>query len=433
VTRTLVVARAEFLAIVRGKAFVIGVLMAPVLIGLSIAFQVFADRQGDVADHRVAVIDRSGTLYDALERAAADFNRESTTAGRRTGPMFHLERVAADAAAPPGTVEAMLSDRVRARDLFAFVDIPASLVDPTPDTDDDVRYYTETPSYNTLPNWLRTTIEREATSLRFASASLDAAQMARLSRAADLTRMGLVSQGADGSVTAAQQVGAFQTIVLPFALMYLLFVALMSAAPQLLTAVVEEKMSRISEVLLASVSPGQLMAGKLLGVSGVATLLALVYVVGGVYMALQAGQFALINVALLAWFVVFLLVAVLMYGAIFIAVGSACSDLKDSQSMMQPIMIFLMLPLLAAPVILRSPDSTLSVVLSLVPTATPFLMLVRLALTPPPPLWQVILSLVLTAIGTAALVWVSGRIFRVGLLMQGKPPNLPELLRWIRQ
>jgi ABC-2 type transport system permease protein len=101
--------------------------------------------------------------------------------------------------------------------------------------------------------------------------------------------------------------------------------------------------------------------------------------------------------------------------------------------MMQPVMLFLMLPLLAAPVVIRAPHSLLSVILSLVPTATPFLMLTRLALTPPPPLWQVVLGIALTVITTAACIFAASRIFRVGLLMQGKPPNLPELLRWIRQ
>jgi ABC-type Na+ efflux pump permease subunit len=96
-------------------------------------------------------------------------------------------------------------------------------------------------------------------------------------------------------------------------------------------------------------------------------------------------------------------------------------------------MILLTLPLLKSAVVLRAPSSTVAVAASLFPTATPFLMLVRLALTPPPPMWQLVLSIVLT-VGTAAvLVWAAGRIFRVGLLMQGKPPNLPELLRWIRQ
>ena len=225
---------------------------------------------------------------------------------------------------------------------------------------------------------------------------------------------------------------AAATFVMPFALMYLLFIALMSSAPQLLTAVIEEKMSRISEVLISSITPVQLMLGKLLGVAAVASLLALIYLGGGVYALLQTGQTELIQPALLAWFVVYLLCAVLMFGSVFVAIGAACSDLKDSQSMMQPIMIFLFLPMLASVVVLKQPNSTLSVVASLFPTASPFLMLIRLAMTPPPPLWQVGLSVAL-AIGTVVVfVWAAGKIFRVGLLMQGKPPNLPELWRWIR-
>jgi ABC-type Na+ efflux pump permease subunit len=215
-------------------------------------------------------------------------------------------------------------------------------------------------------------------------------------------------------------------------MMYLLFIALMSSAPQLLTAVIEEKMSRISEVLISSITPTQLMLGKLLGVAGVATLLALIYLGGGVYALLQTGQFELVRPTLLVWFVVYLLCAVLMFGSVFVAIGAACSDLKDSQSMMQPIMIFMLLPMFASAIVLRQPNATLSVMASLFPTASPFLMLIRLAMTPPPPMWQVALSVVLTLGTTAVFIWAAARIFRVGLLMQGKPPNLPELMKWIR-
>jgi ABC-type Na+ efflux pump permease subunit len=100
--------------------------------------------------------------------------------------------------------------------------------------------------------------------------------------------------------------------------------------------------------------------------------------------------------------------------------------------MMQPVMLFLLLPMFFAVIVLRQPSSTVSVVASLWPTASPFLMLIRLAMTPPPPVWQVALSVVLSFGTTALFVWAAGKIFRVGLLMQGKPPNLPELMRWIR-
>jgi ABC-type Na+ efflux pump permease subunit len=206
----------------------------------------------------------------------------------------------------------------------------------------------------------------------------------------------------------------------------------MSSAPQLLNAVIEEKMSRISEVLVASVTPFQLMMGKLAGTAVVSVVLALFYLGGGTYALISTGQFDLINPALFAWFILFLLCAVLMFGSIFLAIGAASSDLKDAQGMMQPAMLIVLLPILIAPVIIRAPDSGLAIGASFFPTAAPFLMLIRLAMTPAPPLWQVLLSVVLM-LGTACgLVWAAGRIFRVGLLMQGKGATLAEMIRWVK-
>ncbi len=430
--RILVVATTELLTLVKSKAFIIGLLMLPVLIAVSIGFQVFAARRADVDDHRFAVIDHTGALYDAIAAAAASHNAAAGTGRARTGPHFLPERAAPDGA-DDGDLEVALSERVRRKDLFGFVEIPSGILDPAHTAADQIRYYTETPSYTALPDWLHATIAHEVTARRFAAASIDGTLVAELTRPTPVTTLGLVDRNADGTVSEARRVSVLQTFVLPFALMYLLFISLMSSAPQLLTAVVEEKMSRISEVLISSISPFQLMAGKLLGVSAVATLLALVYFGGGLYAAFSTGQWDLVEPSLMGWFLVFLLCAVLIFGSVFIAIGAACSDLKDSQSMMQPVMIFLMLPLFASPVVLRAPGAALSIGLSLFPTAAPFLMLLRLAMTPPPPLWQVLLSVVLT-VGTAVcFVWAAARIFRVGLLMQGKPPNLPELLRWIRQ
>jgi ABC-2 type transport system permease protein len=153
----------------------------------------------------------------------------------------------------------------------------------------------------------------------------------------------------------------------------------------------------------------------------------------GAYALFSAGQFDLISLPLLLWFVVFLLLAVLMYGSIFIMIGAACTSLEESQTLMQPVMTFLAVPLMASPLVIRAPDGPLSVVLSLIPTATPFLMLTRLAIAPGPAAWQLVLGLVLTSALVVACVFAAGRIFRIGLLMQGKPPNLPELLRWIRR
>jgi ABC-2 type transport system permease protein len=423
--RVFLVASTEFLAIVRTKGFIIGILVVPVIMvimgGLA---RVRSD--GDTGDRRVAVIDRTGVLYDALDTAAAERNAKA-----RTEAHFILEH--AGAADADGSVVMALSDRVRSKDLFAFVEIPANVLETTGTEAGQINYYTQSPSYTPLPQWLGTTLERAITARRFEAVAVDAAKAAALTRPTRVATQDLFERRPDGTIVAARRVSQVQTVLLPLAMMYLLFMAVMTSAPQLLTAVIEEKMSRISEVLIASISPLHLMAGKLLGVAGVSVALASIYLGGAAYAAFTTGFFDLVRPALIGWAFVFLVCAVMIFGSLFIAIGSACSDLKDSQAMMQPVMLFLALPVLASSFVLRAPNSPLAVGLSLFPPATPFLMLVRLALTPAPPMWQVLLSLVLTA-GTAALfVWAASKVFRIGLLMQGKPPNLPELLRWIRQ
>jgi ABC-2 type transport system permease protein len=126
------------------------------------------------------------------------------------------------------------------------------------------------------------------------------------------------------------------------------------------------------------------------------------------------------------------MLAVFLFGSIFIAIGAACSDFKDAQSMMMPSMLLIMLPVFTWPMVLRAPTSALPVALSLVPTATPFLMLPLTTIPPGPPVWQQALGLCLTAATTVPCVWAAGRIFRVGLLMQGKSGTLADMVRWVR-
>jgi ABC-type Na+ efflux pump permease subunit len=206
----------------------------------------------------------------------------------------------------------------------------------------------------------------------------------------------------------------------------------MASAPQLLNTVIEEKMSRISEVLIGSVTPFQLMMGKLIGCVGISLLLAAVYIAGGLGVAAYWGMANVVSLPMAGWFVLFLTMAVLLFGSFFIAVGAACSDLKDSQSMMMPVMMLIMFPVFAFGFVLRAPDSNLALGLSLFPTMSPFLMLMRLGLQPGPPLWQILLSVALMMVTTFAAIWAAGRIFRTGILMQGKSPTLGEMIRWVR-
>ena len=135
---------------------------------------------------------------------------------------------------------------------------------------------------------------------------------------------------------------------------------------------------------------------------------------------------------LVALFLLFLVLAVLIFGSIFIAIGAACTDLKDAQGMMAPAMMLVMFPMFSWLVVLRAPDSMTSTVLSLIPFATPFLMLLRVSLQPGPPMWQLALSIALTLATMLVLVWAAGKIFRTGILMQGKSATFAEMIRWVR-
>jgi ABC-type Na+ efflux pump permease subunit len=135
--------------------------------------------------------------------------------------------------------------------------------------------------------------------------------------------------------------------------------------------------------------------------------------------------------SLIAWFLVFLVLAMLLYGSVSMAIGAACNDVKDAQNLMLPVMLPLMLPMMTLLPVIQSPSSPLSVGMSLFPPATPLVMLLRVALHPPAPVWQVATGAALTLVTTMFCIWAAGRIFRVGLLMQGKSASLAQMVRWI--
>jgi ABC-2 type transport system permease protein len=420
----------EFLTLVKTKAFLIGILMMPVLIAISVFFQMYAASHIDTEDRKFAVIDHSGALYDALAAAAASRNDQQGTGEARKGPHFVPSRVDL-AGRSVDEVKLELSDKVRADEIFAFVEVPAGIIDAGGDAA-AVRYYTGTPSYEPLPDWVRDVANREIARERFTRSGIDPALVTKLNARVPLSSYGLVDRQLDGSVGQAKETDAITTFVMPMVFLFLMFMSVMTGAQHLLNAIVEEKMSKISEVLVGSIEPFKLLMGKLLGVMGVSVLLAMIYFAGGIYAIFQSGRWELLRFDLFAWFFLFLVCAVLMYGSIFLALGSACSDLKDAQSMMQPAILLIMLPYLASFAVIQSPDSPLAMGLSMFPTVTPFIMMIRLAMPPGPPIWQVFVSVAIVLATTTFLVWAAGRIFRVGILMQGKAPTLPEVLRWIR-
>lgn len=440
------IAWTEFNNAVRTKAFILGILMLPIIYGLAFVLQVYASK-ADTRPRPFAVIDRSGAFYESIARAAEQHNKDVLGPDGKPKESLYLPRKAegtADAAA------AATAEAIRRGELFALLDLPESLALTTPKGVIQMpSYYSNNPNDQNLRRWLDSVVGAEVRGRRTKAAGVDPAMVAFLNTSISSENLSLGAKpaaAAEPTATtaasgqpaaakpariAAQKVDPVRTFGVPFALLMIIFMIVMGTAPQLLNSVLEEKMSRISEVLLGSVTPFELMFGKLLGASAVALLVGLLYLGVGYGVAVRYGYGDAVTPRVLMLLALFIPLAIVMFGAMYMAVGAACSEIKDAQSLMMPVMLVSMMPMFVVSAVIVRPDSPLSVGLSLFPTATPFLMLVRMTLQPEPPLWQLLLSIVLTVATAIALVYAAGKILRVGLLMQGKPPTYRDLARWV--
>jgi ABC-2 type transport system permease protein len=429
--KALTIAWSEFITALSSKAFLISIIFVPSLMAGSIFFQRTMGQRADLEPRPFAVIDHTGTIYPVLQMTATVWNSGAQRpAGTPPGPKF-IPSLVTPGDRPIEQVRLELSERVEKKELFAFLEIPASVVKEdgrkTP-----LLYYSNSPSYNALPNWLDAVINQSISAHKLQAAGVDVMLLKTLNEKTPLERLGLLRQGADGKAKQPEKVDRIKTFAIPVVLMTLMFMVIMSSASPLLNSVMEEKLTRISEVMLGSVSPFELMLGKLLGSLSVSLVLTLVYMVVGIVAASYWGYGDALPPSIAVWFVIYLIMAMMMFGAAFMAIGAACSDLKDAQSMMTPIMLVFVLPFMVWSPVLQTPDSLFSIVVSLVPVMTPMLMLLRLTIQPGPAWWQVGLSLVLTLATSLLFVWAAGKIFRTGILMQGKSPSLGEMIRWVK-
>jgi ABC-2 type transport system permease protein len=224
----------------------------------------------------------------------------------------------------------------------------------------------------------------------------------------------------------------------PSGFVYLLWLALFVITQMLLTNTIEEKSNRIIEVLLSSVTPGELMMGKLLGIAGVGLtmvgswMLALFGILswkaGGASQLSGQMLSVLRGSNLILLFSVYFVLGYLMLAGFFLSIGSVCNTLKEAQSYMSVVTLILMVPILTMTFIPKDPNGTIARILSWIPIYTPFTMMNRA--NADPPMFDLIGTMVLLLATTALSLWMSGKIFRIGILRTGQPPKVLEMLRW---
>lgn len=441
-----VIARREYRAAVRTKGFIVSMVLMPALMVGSVGIQVLFKNLDADKEKKFAVIDRTGGQLAAALQTAAGFYNEYRTVDpetkARTAPRVALEVI------PPGSdspeaVEGQryeLSQRVERDDLDGVIEIgknvfavrgdPYRSKDAVPD-DAAIRFQAKRPTQRPFMAWAEQAINAAVQAGRFRDKNLDSAEIKAIQEEVPLKYTGLTVRTAAGKLEDAKEGAQIANFVLPGVLIGMMFMLIMVGATPAMHGVVEEKAQRIAEVLLGSVSPFEMMAGKLLGVVGVSLTTAAVYLGGGYAVAEYYGFAGVLTPGVIASFLLFLVLALLMFGSLFIAVGAAAADVKDSQNLLMPVMLIACLPFFALGPIMQDPSGPIAIVGSWFPTSAPFVLVARQAVPPGVPLGQLVGGVAVVLATTLFCVWAAGRIFRVGLLMQGQGPKFADLARWV--
>jgi len=428
----------------------------------------------DTGEKRFAVIDRTSGehIFAALEKAAQRRNAAEIfdpETHKQNRPTFVVERVE-----PSGdTAEAMAQQRfelcqqVLAGKYFGLLEIgtdvyqysslsPAggrgqgegathtaqpldekellAALSPANTGNDRVRirYQTKTPQYLAFSIWAEKIVNEAIQEKRWADARQPRETVLAILQPVPLVAKGLSKRDArTGAIEDAATESQIARFIAPVALIVVMFMMIMVGATPLVGGVLEEKMGRIAEVMLGSVQPFQLMMGKLIGMIGISLTIVALYLAGLYWLARHYGLADMFSIGLLAWFLVYLILAVVLYGSIFVAIGSACTTSAETQTLLMPVIIVAVIPMLVLIHVIQEPNSVFSTSISFFPPATPMVMVGRLSVPPGIPWWQPALGVVLLLATTAGFVYAAGRIFRVGLLMQGQGAKFTDLARWV--
>ena len=415
--KVMTIIRKEYLERVRSKSFLIGTLLGPALMSMFIVLPVLLSNTDNDNARTVGVVDADGGILTLLEAELSDMGRENLTL-----VPYELG---------PGGKEAAiteLKDAVGKEKLDAGLVIEEDFVKTG-----EATFFNRSVSAMVMRDEVfRPALDRILREGRFASAAIPDSMFTYLSARTDWSTFSVSTSGVQ------EKQNEEATFVMAVALIMIIYIMVLIYGNHTLTAVIEEKSSRMVEVLLASVSPGNLMLGKVMGI-GLAGLTQFgVWAVAFMAMSQQGvsvGGFSLdvhfLTPLVLVSFVMFFLLGFFLYATLYAGIGAMCNNVQDSQQFNGPLTMGLVLPMMLLSLVLRAPDSTLSTVLSLVPLFAPVLMFMRVCVETPP-LWQILLSWGLLAVSIWLAARMAGKLFRMGILMYGSSPTWASLMKVLR-
>jgi len=432
--KALIIAKREYRAAVRTKGFILALILLPLFMGGGLlVFTLFKDKV-DLDDKRIAIIDHSGLFEDYLASAVGNWNRNEifNEKGEQIAPAIFFEFIRPDSS-ETNRQKLDLSDRVRKKELHAFIQIGSDIIHPQPGgAQSGIFYYAENAALDNNRSWFSNIINNRIREIRILELGVDQDKVTDLFYWINVEGLGLLNiDTKTGAIIDARKSSELQTILVPYVLLLLMFMMLMMSAIPLLTAVMEEKTERIAEVLLGSVTPEQFMIGKIIGSLGVSLTTSAIYVAGAVFTLSRMNLNELIPYHVIHWFFIYMALNIIMIGSIMAALGATCNDSKDAQAMQFPAMLPIIIPLFLMMPVILNPLGKMATGCSLFPLWTPMLMLLRQSTSVTIPLWQPIVGLIGVILFTVFCVWAGARIFRSTIILQGKRPKFGTLIRYI--
>lgn len=416
-----VITKREFLTRVKTKGFILGTFVAPIFMLALVVLPGVLMHVSPDAETSVCVADFTGRLMSYLKSDSME-NKEDG----KGKALYRFAEVPADLAEIDSLKRRMNSEILSGK-TDVFLILPSDVFQ-----NNRFEMYAKNVGNFQLNMSLNGMVSSAVTKVRLAGSGMDPELVERLSRRVSAKTFKVAEGGA------REESGELAFIV-SYAMVFMIYMVLVFYGMFVMRGVIEDKSSRVVEVLLSSARPHEIMAGKMFGIGAAGltqmTVWALCILIISLFGASFASAAKITMPSISTWtvlaFVIFFLIGYFLYSSLYVALGSLGNSDSDIQNLQWPAIAPLIFSIVVMMAIIKNPDGTLAVVLSMIPFFSPMLMFLRISLHAVS-LYQVIACLALCVLTISGMVWLAGRIFRIGILMYGKRPTLPEVLKWIR-
>ena len=420
--KILKIAQREYIETVKTKAFLLGIVMLPLIIVVIVVVmkRMSPEKTGPQLPVKVAVNDLSSLFADEIKTSFEKHNQKNPNRQIH----FHQFEIQKDS----DELEERARNELRQGQVDVYVVLDSDVLEGS----GKIHLYTYKQKASNID--ILSSIEyicyKEVINQRYKMQNLSQELLKKL-RNVPIERVEIGS--VEGQDRVQSKTDTVLKMMVPFFFMYLMFLGIISSGQQMVSSVIEEKSSRIIEVLLSAVSPFELMAGKIIGLAGTGLTLVILWAIGAFLTARSQNLNIDVTSEIIMYFAIYYILGYLLISSIMVAAGSVCNTIKETQSLMMPMTMLLVIPLVSWFKVAQDPNGMLSRIFSFIPPMTPLVMVARFSSGSEIWIGEILATIILLAVTVLIAMWAAAKIFRTGILMYGKRLSVREVCRCLLQ